>query len=138
MRGLHGILDASFVVRYLTGQPVDLAQRARDVIESPLMLGITDVGIVESAYVLTSVYLMPREAVVDALAALIRRRNVTVMGADEEYTVLGLLMCRRSPRVSFGDAMIWAVARSRGVPAVFTFDERFPSEGIARLSDPPA
>ncbi len=131
---LHGILDASFVVRYLTGEPADQARRARDVIESTLTLGITDVGIVESAYVLTGVYRMPREAVVDALAALIRRKNVMVMGADEEYTVLGLLMCRRSRRVSFGDAMIWAVARSCMVPAVYTFDERFPAEGIARVS----
>lgn len=129
-----GVLDASFIVRYLTGQPAEQAGRARDLIEGDLLLGVTDVGIVESAYVLTSVYGMPREAVVDALVALIRRRNIMVLGSEQEYVVLGLLMCRRSGRVSFGDAMTWAAARSRRVVAVYTFDERFPSEGLTRLS----
>ena len=129
-----GVLDASFIVRYLTGQPAEQAGRARGLIDSNLVLGVTDVGIVESAYVLTNVYGVPREAVVDALVALIRRRNVMVLGAEQEYVLLGLLMCRASGRISFGDAMIWAAARSRGVPAVYTFDERFPSEGVALLS----
>ncbi len=129
-----GVLDASFIVRYLTGQPVEQAGRARDLIEGDLLLGVTDVGIVESAYVLTSIYGMPREAVADALVALILRRNIMVLGAEQEYIVLGLLVCRASGRISFGDAMIWAAARSRGVAAVYTFDERFPSEGLALLS----
>lgn len=39
-------------------------------------------------------------------------------------------MCRPSGRVSFGDAMVWAAARSAGVEVVYTFDRRFPSVGI--------
>jgi predicted nucleic acid-binding protein len=134
MTNPSGVLDASFIVRYLIGQPAEQAGRARDLIESNLTLGVTDLGIVESAYVLTTVYGVPREAVVDALVALLRRRNIRVLDAGQEYVLLGLLMCRASGRVSFGDAMVWAAARSRGVPVVYTFDERFPSEGIALLS----
>jgi predicted nucleic acid-binding protein len=131
---LSGLLDASYIVRYLTGQPPAPAAHARQVIESDRSLGMTDVAITEAAYVLTRVYRTPREAVVDALVALTRRRNIVTLGADKEYTILGLLMCRSSRRVSFGDAMIWGAARSRKVPVVYTFDERFPSDGVTLLS----
>lgn len=133
MTRLDGVLDASFVVRYLTGKPAEAAEIARNVIESDLLLGLTDVGVVESAYVLTTVYEVPREAVVDALAALVRRRNIVTLGADKEFVVLGLLACRESRRVSFGDTLIWAAARSAKAPAVYTFDERFPGDGISLL-----
>ncbi len=129
-----GVLDTSFIVRYLIGQPAGLAAQARGVIESDLQLGITELGIAETAFVLTSVYKVPREAVVDALIALLQRRNIITLGASREYAVLGLQMCRPSGRISFGDAMIWAVARSRNVPAVYTFDERFPPDGVKLLS----
>ncbi|MDR5694813.1 MAG: hypothetical protein QN121_06030 [Armatimonadota bacterium] len=52
-------------------------------IESQEQLGITTVRIVEPAYVLTSVYSVPREKVVDALVALIRRHNITTVGAEK-------------------------------------------------------
>lgn len=109
--------------------PADLA---REVMDSSLQLGVTTVGIVETAYVLTSVYRMPREAVVDALVAFVRRRNIITLGVEKEYAVLGLLTCRTSARVSFGDALIWATARSQKVPTVYSFDERFPSGGITQ------
>lgn len=55
----------------------------------------------------------------------------------DRFAVLGLLMCKASGRVSFGDAMIWAAARSHRVPVVYTVDERFPSEGIVRRHEAP-
>ncbi|MGQ0570320.1 MAG: PIN domain-containing protein [Armatimonadota bacterium] len=132
MTDLSGVLDASFMIRYLTGQPPKTANLAREMIDSNLQLRVTDVGIVETAYVLTTVYRVSRAAVVDALAALVQRRNIISLGAEKEYMILGLLMCRKSARISFGDALIWAAARSRKVSVVYTFDERFPSDGITR------
>ncbi len=130
MRSLKGILDTSFIVRYLTGQPPEPAAQAREVIDASLQLGLTDVAIVETAYVLTTVYQMSRDAVVEALAALVQRRNIVTLPAEKEYVVLALLMCRTSGRVSFGDALIWAAARSQKVPLIYTFEDRFPSDGI--------
>lgn len=131
---VDGILDASIMVRYLTGLPPHTARRARDIIESDLRLGVTDVGIVETAYVLTSIYQKARPEVVDALAALVQRHNILPLGAAKEYVVLGLVMCRPSARVSFGDAMIWAAARSQKVPVIYTLDDRFPEDGITKRS----
>jgi predicted nucleic acid-binding protein len=124
------ILDTSFVVRYLTGDPPKPARVAKDVIDGEAMVGLTDVAVVETAYVLTTRYRVPRDVAVDALVGLTRRRNVATLGASKEFVVLGLLMCRGSGRVSFGDAMIWAVARSKGVETVYSFDEHFSSDGL--------
>ena len=131
MKSLKGILDTSFIVRYLIGQPPERAAQAREVIDGSLQLGLTDVAIVETAYVLTTVYQMSRDAVVEALAALVQRRNIVTLPAEKEYVVLALLMCRTSGRVSFGDALIWAAARSQKIPLIYTFDGRFPSDGVA-------
>ncbi len=128
------LLDTSFIVRYLTGTPAHLARLARDVIESAEPLGVTDVGLVEAGYVLVHAYAMPRDAVVDALVALIERRNIVCLGAEKEYLVVGLRMCRPSARVSFADAAIWASARSRKTEGIYTFDERFPAEGVVLRS----
>jgi predicted nucleic acid-binding protein len=127
---LKGILDTSFVVRYLTGQPPGPAVQTREVIDSNLPLGLPDVALVETAYVLTAVYQLSRDAVVDALVALVQRRNIVTLPAEKEYVVLALLKCRPSARVSFGDALIWAAARSQDVSTVFTLDERFPTDGV--------
>jgi predicted nucleic acid-binding protein len=54
MTDLSGVLDASFMIRYLTGQPPKTANLAREMIDGNLQLGVTDVGIVETAYVLTT------------------------------------------------------------------------------------
>lgn len=131
---VSNLLDTSFIVRYLTGTPSHLAKLARDVIESTESFGVTDVGLVEVGYVLLHAYGMPRAAVVDALVALIERRNIVCLGVQKEYLVLGLLMCRPSARISFADAAIWATARSRNIGGIYTFDARFPAEGLVLRS----
>ena len=56
---MSGLLDTSIVVRYLTGDPHDLAERASQVIDQEEGLQVSDVVIAETAYVLTSVYKVP-------------------------------------------------------------------------------
>lgn len=135
---IGNLLDTSFIVRYLTGTPPHLARSAREVIERDEPLGVTDVAVVETAYVLVHSYAMPRIAVVDALIEFIERRNIICLGAAKEYLVLGLRMCRPSARVSFADAAIWAVARSRGTEGVYTFDDRFPPDELVLRRGPAA
>ena len=128
---MSDLIDTSVIVRYLTGDPPHLADLSARLIDSETDLVITDVVVLESAYVLGSVYGVPRERVVDQLVALLRRANIAAYPARKEQVIEALQLCRPSGRVSFGDAMIWAVARFTG-QAVFTLDERFPCEGITR------
>lgn len=123
-------VDTSVVVRYLTGDTPKLADRAAEVLDAEAELRLTDVVIVEAAYVLSTVYGIPREAIVDALIALIQKKSVTLFALEKQYALEALLLCRPPGRVSFADAFIWAAARSDGAEAIYSFDERFPAEGI--------
>lgn len=127
---MSGFLDTSVVVRYLTGDQPEMAERAASIIDGETELYVTDVVIAETAYVLTSVYRVPREAVVDHLMDLVQKRSVVLFGLDLGLVVDALLMCRPSGRVSFADAMVWASARSAGSETVYSLDKRFPDVGL--------
>ena len=126
---MSGLLDTSFMVRYLTGDPPELAARVAQVIDGEERLVVTDLVIAETAYVLTSVYRVAREVLVDSLMAFLQKRNIDVWPISKDLALDALLLCRPSGRVSFADAMIWAAARS-GEGVVYSLDRRFPNDGI--------
>lgn len=132
MQGIRKMpfLDTSVIVRYLIGAPEDLARRSMEIIDQLDNLQIGGVALAEAAFVLTRVYGVPREYVVDSLMGILGKANVSTSGLDKDIALQALLMCRRSGRVSFADALIWAEARSAGSEIVYSFDERFPSDGL--------
>ena len=126
---MSGFLDTSMIVRYLAGDVPELAERASAVIDVAEELWITGEVVAEAAYMLTSVYQLPRDLVVDHLSAFLRKRNVTPYALDKALLLQGLLLCR-SGRVSFTDAMVWAAARTAGADVVYSLEEMFPVDGL--------
>lgn len=127
---MSGYLDTSIIVRYLTGDVSELAKQAAGVIDKESGLKVTDTILVETAYVLTSVYKVPRDVVVDTLIAFLQKENISPYPIDKGTVLEALLLCRSSGRVSFADAMLWAAARYSGSGVVYSLDERFPGDGI--------
>ena len=127
---MSGFLDSSIVVRYLTGDQPELAEQAARIIDSTEDLQITDVVLAETAYVLTSVYQVRRDIVVDHLIAFLQKQNITPFALDKGLVLQALLLCRSSKRISFADALVWAAVRSSGSKIVYSFDERFPGDGL--------
>ncbi|MDP2720108.1 MAG: PIN domain-containing protein [Dehalococcoidia bacterium] len=127
---MSGFLDTSIVVRYLTGDPPELAEQAARIIDGVDDLLITDVVLTETAYVLMSVYQVRREVTVDHLIAFLQKENISPFALDKSLVLHALLLCRPSGRVSFADAMVWAAARSASNKAVYSLDERFPDVGL--------
>jgi len=127
---LSGFLDTSMIVRYLTGDPPELAKMAAEIIDWEEHIQVTDVVLVETAYVLTSVYGISRSVVVDHLLAFLQKKNVWPFAMDKGRVLQALLLCRPSGRVSFADAMVWAAARSAGSKVVYSLDRHFPADGI--------
>ena len=127
---LSGFLDTSVVVRYLTGDSRELSDLATGIIDREDDLWITDVVLAETSYVLTSVYQLPRALILDQLIELVQRQNVTVYAMDKGLVLQALLMCRPSGRVSIADALVWAAARSSRSDVVYSFDDRFPGDGL--------
>jgi predicted nucleic acid-binding protein len=124
------MLDTSVVVRYLVRDVPDLAVQAAAIVDSGQPLVLPAVALAEVAYVLMSVYHIARADVVDALIDFVQRPEIDIDDLDRGLVVQGLLLCRPSGRVSIADALIWATARSRGATVIFTFDRRFPSDGV--------
>ena len=127
---MSGLLDTSMIVRYLTGDPADLAEVAAQVIDTEEVLSVSDVVFVETAYVLTSVYKISREVVVDHLILLLQKQNIQPFALDKNIVLQALLLCKPSGRVSFADALVWAAAYSTEEKVVYSLDERFPADGI--------
>jgi predicted nucleic-acid-binding protein len=133
---MSGFLDTNVIVRYLTGDPPSMAEQAAKILANEPDLSVTDVVIAEVDHVLSSVYRVPREMIVDHLITLMQRSNITPFGLPKDVVIQGLMMCRPSGRVSIPDAMIWAAARSSTTRLVYTFDRRFPSDGVSLRRSP--
>lgn len=126
-----GFLDTSVVVRYITGDPPELAERAARLLDSERHLVLSEVALLETAHVLTRFYGVPRLALVDALVALVQKANLRMAMLPKTRVVEALHLCRDSHRYSLPDVILWAQAREMKVEPIFTFDRRFPSQAIA-------
>lgn len=124
------VLDTSYVVRYLVKEPPDMSQKAADVIDGEEILTLSELVILETAYVLISVYSVPRADVVDSLIELVQRANLRLATLPKPRVLEALQLCRNSARVSFADALIWAQSLHMGAERIYTFDGRFPSRGV--------
>ncbi len=127
---MSGFLDTSVIVCYFTGDPPELAETAAHIIDSEEELLITDVVLVETAYVLTSVYRIPHSVVIEHLMSFFQKANIAPFALDKPLVLHALLLCKPSARISFADAIVWAAARSMEHPKIYSFDSRFPREGL--------
>lgn len=124
------LVDTSVLVHYLTGEPAELAARAADILHDPEALALSEMVLVETAYVLESVFGVARARIVDALIELVQRRNLRPLHLSKARVCEALELCRPSRRVSFTDALVWAQAREAGAERIYSFDRRFPDHGV--------
>lgn len=122
--------DTSVLVRYFLQDHPLRGRAAQRLLDGDREVCVSLVAVAETAFVLARNYGVPREEVVDSLVGLLRKRNVSVLGADKSLAAAALLACRPSGRVSFADALINTDARSNGVETVYTFDTQFPVDGM--------
>jgi predicted nucleic acid-binding protein len=117
-------------VRYFLRDNPDQGDAGARLIESDQPLAISCVALSEVAFVLFRIYRVPRDVVVDRLTRLLARDNVRLLGTDKRRAAGALQLCRDSGRVNFADALIFADTLSHGVGILYTFDRRFPSDGL--------
>jgi len=125
-----GHLDTSMLVGYLTGVPEDQARAAKATIETSTPILVSEVAIAEAAHVLLVFYRLERSQVAVALQRFMERENIQPIAADKGLLIRALELTKPSGRVSIADALIWAIARSVPPARVFTYDRRFPAEGV--------
>jgi predicted nucleic acid-binding protein len=130
------LIDTNVLLRYITGDPPALAGKAARIIDAGEPLLLSELILVEAAYVLASVYQVRRPAIVDALSLLVQKQNIQCVGLPKTLVLTALDLCRESKRHSFTDAFLWAQARNLGT-RVYSFDRRLPTQGVAILDVPP-
>jgi predicted nucleic acid-binding protein len=124
------LLDTNVLVRYFIREDSELTDRAAALIESERALRICIVTLAEVGFVLTKFYQIDRTMAVDALINLLNRENITTHEIDTDLAIQALRLCRPSGRVNFADALTWATARAAPRARVWTFDTKFPGQGI--------
>jgi predicted nucleic acid-binding protein len=123
-------LDTNTLARYLIRDNPAMTDRAAALIDSERSLRIGVVVLAEVGYLLTTFYRIERPRAVDAIIELLNRENIEAHEIATDLAIQALRLCRPSRRVGFADALLWAVARSVGPARVWSFDTRFPIDGI--------
>ncbi len=127
--------DTNVVLRYLTGEPQDLAARARaamaEVEAGRLLLRVATEIVTEIVYVLSGrTYGYTSREVADRLTALLTTDGIE---AEEADLCVEALARMAELNVPFVDALLAARALSAAEP-VATFDDHdFPRLGVQRL-----
>lgn len=132
-RGASGFLDTSVLVRYVTGDPPHLAERAARLLDSVAPLVLSEIALLEAAHVLSKIYQVPRPALVDTLVDLVQKENLRLAVLPKARIIEALYLCRDSNRFSLPDMMLWAQAREMQVGPLYSFDRRFPNQGLTVL-----
>lgn len=118
-------LDTNVVVRYFTGSPEHLAERARRLLAraeaGEITLRLTPIVVAEIVWVLRSVYGHEPAAIAAGLSALLRADGIAAEQHDTVVEALDLMMRRH---VAFPDAFVAVSARLADEP-VCTFDGGF-------------
>lgn len=122
-------LDTNVLVRFLVRDDEKQSRKAKKLIEGVVARGeqlfISDIVMCETVWVLSSAYRFTRAEIVDALAALVRARNVVFTSNDQLARALDAY---RRGKGDFADYLIREHARAAGAEAVATFDRALLAE----------
>lgn len=130
---MTAFLDTNLLVRHLTGDPQDQAQRATKYLEESEDLLLPDLIVAETAYVLESFYDFGKTRVAAGLESTIMKRSIVVTDAQ---LLLRTLELYRGYRLGFADAYLIASAEVTGVGAVASFDRDIDRPGTVARVEP--
>ena len=127
-------LDTNVLVRYLTQDDQEQANKANKLIEQQLSVHkpgyITLVTLVEIVWVLESCYGQSKSEILDVLHAVLTTKQLLIEQADIVYLALKRFI---NGRADFSDALIATLSDNNGCHVVFTFDKKAASVGMELL-----
>ncbi len=117
-------LDTNVILRLLTGDSPQQQAAARTVLERDASPNdpafVNRVVVIETVWVLESVYAYARKEIAAAIDGLLR--TVSIATEDAEHVRAALVAYRNG--ADFADALIAASNAARGCSATFTFDRK--------------
>ncbi|GAA4014201.1 type II toxin-antitoxin system VapC family toxin [Deinococcus rubellus] len=119
------LLDANVLLRYLTGDPAPMADRARVLLEraegGELVLVLTPLILAECVWVLKSFYKQPLAAIADALQQVLALDGLRI---QDVTLVTDALITMARANVDFADAYLAELGKAGGLKMA-TFDQDF-------------
>jgi predicted nucleic acid-binding protein len=132
---LTAFVDTNVLVRHLTGDPPDLAERATAYLRTERELLLTDLVAAETVYVLESFYETPRDQVGEAVRSLVAFDSIVCV---DPALLLRAVEVYETDRIYFAEAYLVACAETTGVGTVASFDRSIDRVNtIERIEPPP-
>ena len=116
---MTAFLDTNVLVRHLTGDPPDMAERATRFLASADDLLLPDLVFAEVAYVLESFYKVPRERVAVILRSVLAFPAIHVVDTDLLHRAVEVY---EVDHLDLADAYLVACAERTGVGDIVSFD----------------
>lgn len=126
---MTAFVDTNILVRHLTGDPHDMAERATAFLASHPELYLADLIVAETVYVLESFYKAPRDQIATAMRSLIAMRSVITV---DPALLLRAIEVYEVDRLDFAEAYLVACAESTGVGSIASFDKAI--DGISTVA----
>jgi predicted nucleic-acid-binding protein len=133
---MSAFIDTNVLVRHLTGDPPDLAERSTRFLGAAGVgeLRLVDLVFAEVVYVLQSFYKVPREQVAESARAIVAFPAIRM---DDPALVLRAIEVYEKDRLDFADAYLVAAAERSGVAEVVSFDKAIDRVGTVQRVVPP-
>lgn len=116
---MSAFVDTNILVRHLTADPPELAQRATAFLAEATELYLADLIVAETIYVLESFYEAPRDQIATVIRSLLSMRSVTTV---DPALLLRAIEVYEFDRLDFAEAYLVACAETTGVGRVASFD----------------
>jgi len=129
-------VDANVILRFLTGEPPDMAAQARalfDAVErGEITLLIDEIVIAETVWVLHSFYGYPNRDIARVIQELLSHSGLE---AGDKPGLLAALSLFADKNIDFADALVAVHMGKQGEQEIFSFDHHFDRlPGIIRRS----
>lgn len=126
-------VDTDVLVRHLTGDPAEMAQRATKYLGQAHELLLTDLIVAEAVYVLGSVYEAHRDQVAEAIRSLLASPSMVTV---DPALLLRAVEVYETERIDFAEAYLVACAETTGVAKVASFDRSIDRVGTVERIEP--
>jgi len=131
---VSAFVDTNILVRHLTGEPPDMAQRATRYLATERGLLLADLVVAETVYVLESFYGAPRGQVAEAIRSLIAFDSIVCV---DPALLLRVVEVYETDRLDFAEAYLVASAESTEVCRVASFDKAIDRIDTVERVEPP-
>jgi predicted nucleic-acid-binding protein len=116
---VSAFVDTNILVRHLTADPPELAERATALLADATELYLADLIVAETIYVLESFYKAPRDQIATVIRSLLSMRSVTTVDPALLHRAIEVY---EFDRLDFAEAYLVACAETTGVGRIASFD----------------